>query len=131
MASPRELVALARAHEARAADAIRVRDETAAVLWLALAAEVAVDVLARAMGTDPRRDHHRRATLARRAFERGLVSDDLGSLLIRLHTERQRAAHHGVGPDLRGRTTEDAARGVAVLVAAAERAAQALDPAGR
>jgi hypothetical protein len=119
-----DLIELASAHQVRGSQALVAGDSTAAVVWLALAAEAAVDVLADAMGADSRKNHHRRATLARRAFDQGLVDEDLGSLLIRLNTERQRAVHDGTPPDLRGRRLEDVAEAVAALIRAAARSAE-------
>ncbi|HEU5105663.1 MAG TPA: hypothetical protein VFU11_07455 [Solirubrobacterales bacterium] len=99
--------ALAKTHLERARQALSFGDETAAVLWCNLCAEVAVTHVADVRGLDARKDHFRRAVLARRLFEQGALPEDFADLMIRLNNERNHAAHEGLSPDLRGRSWEE------------------------
>ena len=109
-------------HLARARHALDLGDETAAVLWCSLCAEAAVDKLAERRGIDTRKNHFRRASLARRLSESGVLDDDLGDLLIRLNNERNHATYEGHQPDLRGRSWDYVLACLDDLVAAACRA---------
>jgi hypothetical protein len=111
---------LAADHLGRARAAYAVDDWTAVVLWAALALEAAVATSAARLGMDDRKDHHRRATLARRLHEQGVLPEDLGSLLIRLNTERKHAVHEGRQPDLRGRDWDSVLDSIERAVAAAD-----------
>jgi HEPN domain-containing protein len=113
--------ALAEAHLLRARLALEVGDETAAVLWSNLSAEVAVDCIAARNDIDPRKDHFRRASAARRLFEAGILPEDLTDLLIRLNNERKHAVYEAKAPDLRGRTWEQVLDRLAELVEVAAR----------
>jgi HEPN domain-containing protein len=115
-------VALARAHLERARTALGEGDETAAVLWCNLCAELAVAHVAAVQGIDTRRDHFRRASLARRMYEVGAVPEDLGDLMIRLNNERKHGVYEGRAPDLRGRTWEQVFDSLERLVEAAAEA---------
>jgi len=115
-------IALARAHLERARRALEVEDETAAVLWCNLCAEVAVTLIASAQGIDSRKDHFRRAILARRLFEQGALPEDFADLMIRLNNERNHAAHEGLPPDLRGRSWDQVLASLERLLQAAAEA---------
>jgi HEPN domain-containing protein len=115
-------VSLARDHLERARAALSRGDSVEAVVWSALCAEIAIDALAAAAGIDTRKDHFRRASMASRLHEQGLVETDLRSLVIRLNDERKRAVYEGGEPDLRGRTWAETLAALEVLVVAAEQA---------
>ena len=100
-------IELSRAHLDRARHALEMGDETAAVLWCNLCAEIAIAHVAAGQGIDPRKDHFRRATLAKRLFERGELPEDLADLMIRLNNERKHGVYEGRSPDLRGRSWEE------------------------
>jgi len=114
---------LADAHLARARRALAEGDDAAAIMWSSLCAEVAMDRVAAGNGIDARKDHFRRASVARRLFEMGVLPEDLGDLLIRLNAERKQAVYEGHAPDLRGRTWEQVLDSLAELVDIASRAA--------
>ena len=114
-------IELARAHLARARHALEEGDETAAVLWCNLSAEIAIAYTAAAQGVDSRKDHFRRATLAKRLFEMGVLPEDLADLMIRLNNERKHGVYEGRSPDLRGRSWEEVFASLERLVQAAER----------
>lgn len=107
---------LAKAHLSRARNALELGDQTAAVLWSNLCAEVALEVIATSRGIDSRKEHFRRASIARRLFEMGAIGEDLGDLLIRLNNERKHATYEGLPPDLRGRSWESVFDSLAELV---------------
>lgn len=71
-------------------------------------------------GMDTQQSHFRRASLARRLFEEGALDEDLGSLLVRLNTERKLAVYDGRVPDLHGRSWPDLLQSLDRLVAAVE-----------
>lgn len=122
--SPQPGAELAEAHLRRARNALREGDETAAVLWGNLCAEVALDQIAAARGIDSRGEHFRRSSVARRLHEIGTLDEDLGDLLIRLNNERKHAIYEGRPPDLRGRSWDSLLDSLTELVAAAARAAE-------
>jgi HEPN domain-containing protein len=111
---------LARAHLLRARQALTSGDETAAVMWANLCAEIAVRQVAEARGLEVRGDHFRRASLARRLFELGALPEDLADLMIRLNNERKHGVYEGRAPDLRGRSWEEIFTSLERLIAAAE-----------
>jgi len=111
--------ALAKAHLARAREAVEVGDETSAVLWGNLCAEVAVECIAAARGINTRQDHFRRASAARRLTEAGVLESEVADLLIRLNNERKHAVYDGRPPDLRGRSWEQVFDELGRLVATA------------
>ena len=113
---------LARAHLARAKEALAAGDETAAALWSSLCAEVAVATVAEQRGIDTRKDHFRRASIARRLFELGALPDDLTDLMIRLNNERKHGVYEGRAPDLRGRSWDQVFDSLERLIDAAEAA---------
>jgi HEPN domain-containing protein len=123
-----EKIRLAEAHFARAREALAKGDETAAVLWSNLCAEVAMECIARQNDMDLRKDHFLRASAARRLFEAGILDEDLTSLLIRLNNERKHAVYEARSPDLKGRTWEQVMEHLGRLVAVASQAAQASEP---
>lgn len=112
------------AHLSRARDALKEGDETAAVLWSNLCAEVALESIAASHGINSRREHFRRASAARRLFEMGVLDEDLAGLLIRLNNERKHATYEGRAPDLRGRTWKSVLDSLADLVAVAVRSGE-------
>jgi HEPN domain-containing protein len=118
-----DLARLAGEHLARARDALDRGHTVEAVVWSSTAAEVAVKALAENRGIDTRRDHFRRASLARRIHEEGIIEADLGSLLIRLNNERKHALYEARQPDLRGRDWNEVLDAVGTLVVAAQREA--------
>src|SRR6476659_1264126 len=101
-----DLVALSESHLERARKALDQEDETAAVLWSNLCAEIAVAYLAAARGLDSPPDHFRRATLAKKLFELGDLPEDLGDLMIRINNERKHGVYEGRLPNLQGRSWE-------------------------
>jgi len=115
---------LAAKHLERARQGFDAGDETAAVVWSSLCAQVAIALIAREHGVDTRRDHFQRASAARRLFDTGVLEKDVGDLLIRLNEERKCAIYDGRAPDLRGRTWEDVFDVLGYLVEVAGRSAQ-------
>lgn len=117
----RDEIELARTHLDRARQALEGGDETAAVLWCNLSAEIAIRHAAAAQGIDSRKDHFRRATLAKRLFEMDVLPEDLADLMIRLNNERKHGVYEGRPPDLRGRSWEEVLDSLERLVQAAAR----------
>jgi HEPN domain-containing protein len=114
-----DAVSLAGAHLDRARRALEAEDETAAVLWSNLCAEIAVAHVAAARGLDSPPDHFRRATLAKRLFELGALPEDLGDLMIRLNNERKHGVYEGRPPNLQGRSWAQVFQALERVVAAA------------
>lgn len=79
-------------------------------------------------GIDLRKSHFRRASVARRLFELGVLDEDLTSLLIRLNNERKHAVYEARRPDLRGRTWEQVMERLGGLVTVASEVTQASGP---
>jgi HEPN domain-containing protein len=113
------LSVLAEEHLSRARQALESGDETSAVLWSSMCAEVAITCIGARNGIDVRNDHFQRASAARRLFEMGILPDDLADLLIRLNNERKQATYDAKLPDLRGRTWQQVMDCLAQLVAVA------------
>jgi HEPN domain-containing protein len=114
-------ISLARLHLERAHQALAAGDETAAVLWANLCAELAVAHVATARGLESRPDHFQRASLAKRLFELGALPEDLGDLMIRLNNERKHGLYEGRLPNLQGRTWEEIFASLERLVQTAAR----------
>jgi HEPN domain-containing protein len=115
------LAALAAAHLDRARLAREQGDETAAVLWSSLCAQVAITSIAAEHGVETRKDHFQRSSAARRLFDTGVLEEDVGDLLIRLNEERKYAIYDGRPPDLRGRNWEQVFEALGRLVDVAGR----------
>lgn len=117
--STADLARLAADHLDRANDAAGRSAFVEAVVWANLAAEVGITALAKGRGIDTQHDHFRRASLARRLHEDGVLPEDLGSLLVRLNDARKLAVYDGREPDLRGRSWPDVLRAIGQIVAVA------------
>jgi hypothetical protein len=117
--STADLARLAADHLVRANDAVARDAFLEAVVWANLAAEVGITALAQSRGIDTQQDHFRRASLARRLHEDGVLPEDLGSLLVRLNDARKHAVYDGHEPDLRGRSWPDVLRAIGDIVAVA------------
>lgn len=122
--APKDKAVLAREHLERALPAVTAEDSTEAVTWLFAALEAAVVAIAQARGIDTKRQHWKKAEVAKQLHETGVLSHDFSDTLGLLNEARKTAVYEGDEPVLGGRSLEDVATDVETAVELAEEARQ-------
>jgi hypothetical protein len=118
--SPKPKAELAREHLVRARPAVFVEDYTEAVTWLFAALEAAIVAVAEKHGLDTKKQHWKKAEVAKTLHQSGLLRYDFSSTLDLLNEARKTAVYDGEEPDLEGKSLEDVAADVELAVELAE-----------
>ena len=119
--SPKAKAQLAREHLDRALPAVSGDDYTEAVTWLFAALEAAIVAIADRQGIDTQKQHWKKAEVAKRMYESGVLPQDFSDSLDILNEARKVAVYEGDEPDLGRHSLEDIAADVEAAVELAER----------
>lgn len=119
--SPKAKAQLARDHLARALPAVTAEDYTEAVTWLFAALEAAIVAVADRHGLDTKKQHWKKAEVAKELHESGVLPHDFSNTLDILNEARKVAVYEGDEPDLGAESLEDIATDVEAAVEHAER----------
>lgn len=122
--SPKPRHQLAREHLERARPAVMTEDYTEAVTWLFAALEAAVVAVADKHGIDTKKQHWKKAEVAKNLYDQGHFPADFSPTLDTLNSARKVAVYEGEEPDLGDESLEDVAADVEAAVAAAEQEAE-------
>jgi hypothetical protein len=122
--SPKPKAELAREHLARAQPAVFAEDYTEAVTWLFAALEAAIVAVAEKHGLDTKKQHWKKAEVAKELHRAGVLPHDFSSTLDLLNAARKTAVYDGEEPELDGQSLEDVATDVELAVDLAEQEAQ-------
>ncbi len=120
--SPKAKTQLAREHLERALHAVTAEDYTEAVTWLFAALEAAIVAVADHHAIDTRKQHWKKAEVAKELHDSGLLSHDFSDTLDLLNEARKVAVYEGDEPDLGDQSLEDIAADVKMAVDLAEQA---------
>lgn len=118
--APKTKVELAREHLDRALRAVSTDDQTEAVTWLFAALEAAIVAVADEQGIDTKKQHWRKAEVAKELHDSGVLARDFSDTLDLLNEARKVAVYEGDEPDLGDETLEDVAADVEMAIELAE-----------
>ncbi len=118
--SPKAKAQLAREHLERALPAVTAADHTEAVTWLFAALEAAIVAVAERHGIDTKKQHWKKAEVAKQLHESEVLPHDFSDVLDILNEARKVAVYEGDEPDLGGQSLEDLAADVETAVELAE-----------
>jgi hypothetical protein len=121
--SPRAKHELAREHLDRGLAGVSANDATEAVAWLFLSLEAAIVSVADKHGMDTKRQHWKKAEVAKDLYLHGALPQDFSSILQLLNEARKVATYEGDEPELEGQSLEDIAADVETAVELAEQEA--------
>jgi hypothetical protein len=121
--SPRAKHELAREHLDRGLAGVSANDATEAVAWLFLSLEAAIVSVADKHGMDTKRQHWKKAEVAKDLYSQGALPQDFSSILQLLNEARKVATYEGDEPELEGQSLEDIAADVEIAVELAEQEA--------
>ncbi len=121
--SPRAKHELAREHLDRGLAGVSANDATEAVAWLFLSLEAAIVSVADKHGLDTKRQHWRKADVAKELHARDVLPHDFSDILRLLNEARKVATYEGDDPELEGQSLEDIAADVETAVELAEQEA--------
>jgi hypothetical protein len=119
--APKDKAVLAREHLERALPAVVAEDYTEAVTWLFAALEAAIVAVADVHGIDTKKQHWKKAEVARQLHESGSLPYDFSDTLTVLNGARKTAVYEGEEPDLGDQSLEDLAGDVEAAVELAEK----------
>jgi hypothetical protein len=114
---------LAREHLDRGLAGVSANDATEAVAWLFLSLEAAIVSVADKHGMDTKRQHWKKAEVAKDLYSQGALPQDFSSILQLLNEARKVATYEGDEPELEGQSLEDIAADVETAVELAEQEA--------
>ena len=100
--------------------AVTADDYTEAVTWLFAALEAAVVAVADKHGIDTKKQHWKKAEVAKDLYDQGHFPADFSPTLDTLNRARKIAVYEGDEPDLGDESLEDVAADVEAAVEAAE-----------
>lgn len=123
--SPRAKHELAREHLNRGLAGIVAGDSTEAVSWLFLSLEAAIVSVADQHGLDTRKQHWKKAEVAKELHSEGILPHDFSDTLRLLNAARKVATYDGDEPDLEDHSLEEIAADVETAVELAEQGASA------
>jgi len=118
--SPKAKAQLAREHLDRALPAVTVEDHTEAVTWLFAALEAAIVAVAERHGIDTKKQHWKKAEVAKQLHDSGALPHDFSDTLDILNEARKVAVYEGDEPDLGDQSLEGIAADVETAVELAE-----------
>jgi hypothetical protein len=118
--SPRAKHELAREHLDRGLTGVSAGDATEAVAWLFLSLEAAIVSVADKHGLKTRKQHWKKAEVAKKLHSRGILPHDFSDTLRLLNEARKVTTYEGDEPDLEGGSLEDIAADVETAVELAE-----------
>jgi hypothetical protein len=121
--SPRAKHELAREHLDRGLAGVSANDATEAVAWLFLSLEAAIVSVADKHGMETKRQHWKKAEVAKDLYSQGVLPQDFSSILQLLNEARKVATYEGDEPELEGQSLEDIAADVETAVELAEQEA--------
>lgn len=120
--SPKAKAQLARDHLDRALAVVSAEDQTEIVTWLFAAPEAAIVAVADPPRIDTKKQHWRKAEVAKELYDSGVLARDFSGALDLLDA-RKIVVYEGDEPDLGDQTLEDLAADTEAAVELAEREA--------